>query len=177
MPAILRRLPVPSKPVYLTVQGATVRIKPHQIPVWVSLTPRELPEWDPKAPKFLALLDTAHNHYFALQQRHLQEWGGIWAQGSRPLGHIAVNRRRIPLLEADLWIHPNVPGQLVPSGQAPFRLFLKDGLAVYPDDGSNHPRLLLVGLRAILDNQLHLAVSGWRRAVTLRTRRWWWFWD
>lgn len=75
------------------------------------------------------------------------------------------------MLEADLWIHPNVPGQLLAADREPYRLRLDEGIAVYPNNGSNFPRLPLLGLRALTDNHLHLTVSGWRRRVTLRTRR------
>jgi hypothetical protein len=81
------------------------------------------------------------------------------------------------LLKADLWIHPNLPGQIHSSDREPVRLLLKEGIALYPDDGSNHPRLPLLGLRALLDNHLRLTVNGWQRSVTLATQRRWWPFD
>lgn len=175
MPTLLRRLPIPTAATHWVVRGEAVRIKPYQVPVWVSLTRREFPEWDPRIWRFPALIDTAHNHNFSIQQRHLVRWAGVSPQSLRRLGYITVGQRRIPLLEADTWLHRNVPGQLAPAEGLPFALFLKEGIAVYPDDSAHFPRLPLLGLRAIIDNRLHLAVSGWRRSVTLRTRRRWWF--
>ncbi|HJZ55100.1 MAG TPA: hypothetical protein VKE74_09090 [Gemmataceae bacterium] len=47
------------------------------------------------------------------------------------------------------------------------------GIAVYP--GDEHPRLPILGLRAVAENKLLLNVSGSRREATLRTAvRWWW---
>jgi hypothetical protein len=74
VPTILQRLPVSIAHVNLTVQGEVVRIKPYQIPLWISLTLKGLSRWDAKVPRFPALLDTAHNHNFSIQQRHLNDW-------------------------------------------------------------------------------------------------------
>ena len=46
-------------------------------------------------------------------------------------------------------------------------LRLAKGVIVYPADGSNHPRLPLLGLRAIMDNNLKLTIDGKRDHVSL----------
>jgi hypothetical protein len=60
---ILNRLPYFKVSTTVTVRGATVRIKPYQIIVWVSISPVDL-EWDPRTPVFPAILDTGNNHNF-----------------------------------------------------------------------------------------------------------------
>jgi hypothetical protein len=90
----------------------------------------------------------------------------------RGLGTIRHTGRRIPLHAADVWLHRNRPGERdqlldVP----PFRLELPRGIAVSASEG-RFPRLPLLGLRALLGNQLHLTVSGERDAAWLRTPHW-----
>jgi hypothetical protein len=78
--------------------------------------------------------------------------------------------QRIPLCSARVWLHHNEPGErTVASSQYP--LILPRGIAIYPD-GENYPRLPLLGLRAILSNNLHLAIDGENNSVNLRTPDW-----
>jgi hypothetical protein len=152
-----------------------VRVKPLQIALRVSLTRRGLSGLG-SAPPFPALLDTGNNHNFSIQSRHLLRWAGLDRGPLPTLGAVSERGKRIPLLGADLWIHPNRPGQLETwPGRPPFRLTLDGGIVVYPDDGLNYPRLPLLGLRAMTDNRLRLTVDGARRLVSLRTPRTWWF--
>jgi len=43
---------------------------------------------------------------------------------------------------------------------------------IYPDDGSNYPRLPLLGLRAIIKNKLKLVIDGKRQHTSLASRIW-----
>ena len=49
---------------------------------------------------------------------------------------------------------------------------LEEGIAVYPDDGSNYPRLPVLGLRAIIKNNLKLVIDGKRKYVSLSSSAW-----
>ena len=75
----------------------------------------------------------------------------------------------IPLLGANVWIHPNRPGLIDPSGQPPFCLELKGGIAVYPPDVPNPARLPILGLRGLIRNRLRLTIDGATRALTLES--------
>jgi hypothetical protein len=57
------------------------------------------------------------------------------------------------------------------SSDQPLFLDLPAGIGVYPDD-ADYPRLPLLGLRAILSNNLFLNVDGKHASVTLRTPDW-----
>lgn len=178
MATILRRLPYFNHMTTLTVHGETVRVKPYQIVVWVSLGLEEEQDWNPRAERIPAILDTGHTHNLSIQRRHLVEWAGIHPESLSELGHISERNQRLTRHSASLWLHTNQPGHRDRfAARQPYRLDLEEGIAVYPDDGSNFPRLPLLGLRALTDNHLHLIVSGWRRMVKLRTRWRWWFFD
>jgi hypothetical protein len=53
---ILDRLPYSSEATFVSAHGGSVRVKPYQIVVAVSL--QALLEWDPRMPRFPAILDT-----------------------------------------------------------------------------------------------------------------------
>ncbi len=167
---ILDRLPFfeARSAVWAPDQLATV--KPYQIIVTVSLTPRELMDPDPGLPRFPAILDTGHNHNFAISETHPRSWAHLTPAGSRH--QIRVQGRPVPLINAGLWLFPNEPRHITASGRSPMRLALPEGIAVYPDDLPSPARLPIIGLRALATNELRLIVNGKRRLVTLKTRGW-----
>ncbi len=79
---------------------------------------------------------------------------------------ISVNRQRIPLRAADLWIHRNLPGTetLLPK---PVRLAVIGGIAVYPAAAAAAPRLPLLGLRGLVRNGLRMRIEGRAMWVSL----------
>lgn len=176
MATLLHRLPFFKQPTALTVHGERLLVKAYQIIVWVSICLEEEEVWNPRSARIPAILDTGHTHNLSIQRRHLVQWAGIHPEMLPMHGHLRERGRSLPARRADLWLYQNEPGHRdVLMNQPPGRLGLSGGIAVYPDDGSNYPRLPLLGLKALADNQLHLSISGWRRAVTLRTRQRWWF--
>ena len=51
-------------------------------------------------------------------------------------------------------------------------LAVEEGIAIYPSDGSDYPRLPVLGLRAIFKNNLKLVIDGKREHVSLRSSFW-----
>jgi len=167
---ILDRLPIPTTETIAFVSSESVRLKDSEIIVWVSLSVMRTEQGDPTGPRFPAILDTGNTHNFAIQERHLLRWAGIRPEMLRSLGHIRHSGKRIRLHAAKLWLHHNEPRTMtVASNQ--HLMILPRGIAVYPD-GENYPRLPLLGLRAILSNNLHLAIDGEPKLVNLRTPDW-----
>src|SRR4051794_4671513 len=72
--------------------------------------------------------------------------------------------------------HPETPqersGIAEPSEREPFRLGLEEGIAVYPFNVPNPARLPILGLRAIVQNNLTLTINGQSRHVSLRSASW-----
>jgi hypothetical protein len=169
---ILDRLPIPNTPTLAVVGTETVPLKKSEIIVWVSLSPKKAMNWNPAVPRFPAILDTGHTHNFAIQNQHLERWTGISAKDLRRIGHIRHTGAKMPLFAANLWLHRNFPGECNFRPEAPFPVDLAgSGICVFPDE-AKYPRLPLVGLRAILGNQLHLTIDGERASVTLRIPDW-----
>jgi hypothetical protein len=68
---ILNRLPCSSARTTINVRGESVRVRPYQIVVWVSLNLREVTNWDVRVPRFPAILDTGLSHNFSIRVSHL----------------------------------------------------------------------------------------------------------
>ena len=148
-------------------------MRANQIIVWVSLTLRRVLSPNPTAVPFPAILDTGQSHYFSIQARHLVEWAGIRLETLPQLGHVRDRNERIPLQAANIWVHANERGEQERLADRPPHLVeARRGIAVYPT--GDFPRLPLLGLRAIAENNLVLKVDGPKREATLRTSVKWW---
>src|SRR5207249_2954447 len=92
-----------------------------------------------------------------------------WEESAFPLvGAITAYGERVPIFEANIWIHPNVPGfrdQINPS--KPHRLEFDAGIAVGPAS-MTRCRLPLLGLSALRKNNLRLFVNGEKKYISLR---------
>jgi hypothetical protein len=167
---ILDRLPYGTAPTTVAVAGQELRVRAYQAIVWVSLSVRTMLEWDTLTPRFPAILDTGSNHNFSIGRSHLIQWAGILPEALLPLGTVRERGQRVPVHAAKLWLHPNLPGQNQVAERKPFALDLKGGIALYPDQTA--PRLPILGLRALTDNNLYLSIDGQRRRLGIRTLDW-----
>ena len=167
-------MPFTDEAAEIVVRGERVGARANQIIIWVSLTLRSIEEPYPSAIPFPAIVDTGHSHSFAIQQRHLLQWGGLRPEELRLIGAARHRGQRLDLRAANIWAHPNQRGErerLIP--RRPHWIEPKSGIAIYPD--GDFPRLPILGLKAIADNELILKVDGGRRVATLRTPlKWWW---
>jgi hypothetical protein len=167
---ILDRLPVAQEHVVLHVPGGRLRLKPYQTIVSISIS--DVPIWDARTPIIPALLDTGNNHNFSIQEHHLLMWAGIHPETLPSLGAMREAGRTPSLRFAIVWVHRNQPGKRELRGEKSFMLKLDEGIAIYPTDNSNYPRVPLLGLRAILKNDLKLVIDGKRRHASLRSPMW-----
>jgi hypothetical protein len=167
---ILNRLPFSETRSEVWTPDRLATVKPHQIIVTVGLSVRELIEPDSGLPRFPAILDTGNNHNFAIREEQLRSWVRITPSESRH--YITIQGRRVPLINAGLWLFCNEPGRVAVSGRSPIRLAMAEGIAVFPEDLPNPARLPILGLRALVDNNLMLIIDGKRREVTLKTPGW-----
>jgi hypothetical protein len=173
MPHLLDRMPFPAETSEIAVRGERVRVRADQIIVWVSLSVREVLDQSPAVVPFPAILDTGHNHSFSLREQHLVTWAGIRPEALPLRGHTRDREQRVELRVANLWAHVNERGSREGlADEAPFLLRARTGIAVY--SVGDFPRLPLLGLRVIAENNLVLKVDGPKRFATLRTPIKWW---
>jgi hypothetical protein len=90
----------------------------------------------------------------------------------QPQGTAREGSRSLTLHAATVWLHRNVPGRREVKDTTPFPLQLPGGIAIYPSDGFDYPRLPLLGLRAILKNKLTFTIDGKREHASLRSPLW-----
>ena len=178
MPTIIQKLPFYSTPQSVEVQGRRIAVVSDQIIVWVSIARMGTPGLPDNALRFPTVLDPGFNHSFLIQQDHLLRWAGFDPTHFRTTGSLPVRGRNVPLLNSNIWLHRNQPGQRdVFSDQPPHCVELDRGIAVCPPEMGDYPRLPLLGLRAIRFGNLHIAIDGQNRHVTIRTgRKFWPFW-
>jgi hypothetical protein len=171
---ILDRLPISGERTSVRFGDRYVRVSPDQILVWVSVHLADISQPEANIPRIPALLDSGKNFEFSLQHRHLREWAGLDPAVLRLLGAARINEQPVRRHAAAIWLYRNVPGTRdIADGQTPFRLRMPKGIAVYPPDAvPAGPRLPLLGLPAILNNDLDWWIDPERRDVTVQTRTW-----
>ena len=171
---ILDRLPISEDRASLRFGDRYVTIHANQILVWVSVHLSEVLVPEANIPKFPALLDTGNNFGFSVQDRHLRDWAGIAPGLLAPLGEITIEGKAVTCRDATIWLYPNIPcRQDAADRRPPFRLDLSKGIAVYPPDAvPPGPRLPLLGLPAVLENDLDLWLDPERWHVTVQPRTW-----
>ncbi len=140
--------------------------------MWVSVHLSGIVVPEEKIPKLPALLDTGNNFGFSVQDRHLREWAGIDPDRLEVRGDIAIEGKVVTRREATVRVHPNVLGRLdAAEGLPPFRLDMGKGIAVYTGDAvPPGPRLPLLGLPALVENDLDFWLDPEWRHVTLEPR-------
>jgi hypothetical protein len=167
---ILDRLPIAEERRQIDVRGRHVKVRAYQIVIQVSILDSH--EWDSRAPTFPALLDSGNNLNFSIQAAHLTRWAGIHPQSLTSRGSVREGERSPSLHTASVWMHRNEPGRRDLRDARPYPLQLPEGIAIYPSDESDYPRLPLLGLRAILKNNLKLIIDGKRKHASLRSPLW-----
>lgn|SRR5262249_18701725 len=176
LPTILRDLPFYEDQRTLSIpDGPAITIRHHQIILWVSITPPGLVELPSSARRLPAVLDTGFNDTFLMQEQHFRAWAGQSPHAFDVLESLSVHTHRVPLLDADVWLHCNRAGHRDEfASRLPFRLELSTGIAVSPAV-VGAPRLPLLGLLALRRANLHLYLDCERCRVSLRTPRRFWF--
>jgi hypothetical protein len=180
MEPILRALPYFEMETSVVFDSTRLTIYAHQIILWVGIA--KVGEVTPPADLkfFPAILDTGHNHNFAISPHQLRHWSGI-AWQTLPLERGEEKKYQnvpVPHRRANIWVRPNQPGSRDSPDPAlpPVLMELDKGIAIYGDKEQVGvkattnlvgPRLPLVGLRAITVNRTKLEVDSVKLSVWL----------
>jgi hypothetical protein len=84
---------------------------PYQIVLWASIASMGQRTLDAHTPRFPIVLDPAFNHNFLIQERQLLRWAGLPPEHFRRLDHLRAYGQHVPLHAANVWLHPNRPGE------------------------------------------------------------------
>lgn len=123
------------------------------------------------------VFDTGFTDSFLIHEHQLRRFAGLRTEHLRSLDHqLRAAGRQIPLYAANLWIHPNRPGERDQFATAtPFLLEVHRGIGITnaPDQ---YPRLPLLGSRALRQGELQVYLDYQKCRVSVRTpRRFWIF--
>ena len=112
MPRLIDGLPIPERPSEVVVRGERIRLRAHQIIVWVAISRRLDEPPRPTTAPFPAILDTGHTLSLSLQERHLIEWAGFRPDVLPPFGAARDRERgrRVELRAATIWVYRNQRG-------------------------------------------------------------------
>jgi hypothetical protein len=174
MAHILRRLPFGQRTIAFREQ--TFRTREDQIIVWVSVDMPDSSIWNPANARFPAILDSGNSHNLLLTRQQTIQWTGFHPESFDRQKAIRLGATTIPQLRANVWLHSNQLGKRdVFSAQPPFLLNCPNGIVICADDHPQAPRLPLLGLRALVRNELVLTIDGAQKCVHLGTSSpWWW---
>jgi hypothetical protein len=174
MTTIIRKLPLSEVRTSIRVpDGTTVPILPMQIVLSVSIAPNDVLTLPSQTPIFPAVLDTGFNRAFLLQEQHLMAWAGLRREQLTQVGIIHAYGKPSPLYAANVWLHPNKPGErAIALNRKPFCVYLDPGIGVCPRRVTQ-PRLPLLGLPTLMFGDLQIVFHWRRKAVSLRTTSWW----
>lgn len=179
MARLIRKLPFSSRPAWLSIEGARIKVPSYAIVLWVRIGERRLASPDEKAPIIPALLDTGFNDNFAIREEQLRDWAGVDPRLFVKLRTQEHERGIIDRRVANVWLYPNVPTTMDPGKGRPLLLELDDGIFVFRrptktvDLPANdfRPRLPLIGMRALTRNRLSVSLDCDRRRVDVRLPR------
>jgi hypothetical protein len=161
MTAIVRRSPFFSKPTEVVVANDVLTVRPYQIVVWLSVKLQ-----DGLSRRFPAIVDTGLTLNLAIDEKQLTSWTGLESAKLRICGRTKIKNLQLALYEADLALHFNVPGRRDDlRTKSAYPLKLREGIVVYPRNEG--PRLPLLGLRALSQNELVAKVDGKRKSVSI----------
>jgi hypothetical protein len=164
---LINRQPLPEENSEVWTPDGLALVKPFQIVVMVSLSIGDVLE--PGSRRFPAILDTGHNHNFAIRRDHLDRWTALRPPTRK---RVTVQKQEIPLAATHVWVYRTEPGTNATSDLPPIRLRTPEGIAVFPENVPNPARLPILGLRALVRSHLKLIIDGKRREVTLKTSGW-----
>jgi hypothetical protein len=171
---ILDRLPISDERTAVRFGDRHVTVLPDQIQVWVSIHLAGVSQPEANLPRIPALIDTGNNFECSLQHRHVRDWAGIDPGSLRLLGTIGIDGKPVDRREAVVWLYRNLPGTRdMALDMPPFRLRMERGIAVFGREAEPPgPRLPLLGLPALTNNDLDGWLDPERRTVTVQTRTW-----
>jgi len=170
MPTIIDSLPYYDHESTVRIPaGPAIRILHRQIILWVSVTPAPVMNLPSDAKRFPAVFDVGFNDNFLLQENHLRDWAGVDPGSLVATDRLKVYGISVPVREANVWIHANVAGFRDRLQSSSFCLELNRGIAVCPD-AVGHPRLPLLGLRALERSRVQVMLDTEQRTLSVHAK-------
>jgi hypothetical protein len=109
-----------------------------------------------------AILDTGFNRILEIDEWHLVHWAGLRKEHLDPIENYQLQEgRKYALCEANLWLHRTpYAGPRRPTARSPLLLGKSTHVRVMAPLGKPNPRLPLLGLMALVENDLQVFIDG-----------------
>jgi hypothetical protein len=147
----------------IDVPYGRIDLRPPKIIVGVSLTPiSEGKSFPQDAITLPVILDTGFNRTLEIDESHLIKWAGLRKEHLVPAAdNKSQDGRKYDLCEANIWLHRTpYEGQQTPRARSPLLLERSSQVRVMAPIGKPNPRLPLLGLTALIRNQLQVAIDA-----------------
>ena len=147
----------------IDVPFGRIDLRPPKIIVGISLTllgeEGSLPQGVMTLP---AILDTGFNRILEIDEWHLIKWAGLRREHLTPIQKDKSHEgRKYDLCTANLWLHRTpYAGPWTPRAGSPMLLKHSTQVRVMAPIGKPNPRLPLLGLSALIANQLQVFIDG-----------------
>ena len=149
----------------IDVPSGRIDLRPPKIIVGVSLAPLSDGKSFPQGVITLpAILDTGFNRTLEIDEWHLVRWAGLHKEHLNPaVKNKSDDGRKYDLCEANIWLHRTpYEGPRTPRARPPLLLANSRQVRVMAPIGKPNPRLPLLGLTALIENRLQVAIDGER---------------
>ncbi len=147
----------------IDVLSGRIDLRPPKILVGVSLTlVGEGKSFNQRVITMPAILDTGFNRTFEIDEWHLMRWAGLRKEHLNPAAkNQSDDGRKYDLCEANIWLHRTpYEGPRTPRAQPPLLLERSSQVRVMAPIGKPNPRLPLLGLTALIENHMRVAIDG-----------------
>jgi len=147
----------------IEVPSGRVDLRPPKILVGLSLTLVDEQHTFPKGVITLpAILDTGFNRTLEIDEWHLVRWASLRKEHLELTAKDKTQEgRKYDLYEANLWLHRTpYAGPRTPPTRSPLLLENSTQVRVMAPMGKPNPRLPLLGLMALVENNLQVLIDG-----------------
>ncbi len=147
----------------IEVSSGRIDLRPPKIIVGVSLTlVGEGKSFNQRVITMPAILDTGFNRTLEIDEWHLVRWAGLRKEHLNPAAkNKSDDGRKYDLCEARIWLHRTpYGGPQAPRVQPPLLLERSRQVRVMAPIGRPNPRLPLLGLTALIENRLRVAIDA-----------------
>jgi hypothetical protein len=150
----------------IEVLSGRIDLRPPKIIVGISLTTVEEERAFPRGVLTLpAILDTGFNRILEIDEWHLVRWAGLRKEYLELTAKDRLHEgRKYDLCEANIWLHRTpYEGPRRPPARSPLLLEGSRQVRVMAAMGQPNPRLPLLGLTALIANNLQVLIDGENR--------------
>jgi hypothetical protein len=146
----------------IEVPSGRVDLRPPKIIVGISLTLVGEYAFPHGVVTLPAILDTGFNRTLEIDEWHLVKWAGLRMEHLDPIEKDKSHEgRKYDLCKANLWLHRTpYAGPRRPPDRSPLLLENSRQVRVMAPIGKPNPRLPLLGLAALIANNLQVFIDG-----------------